>query len=122
MKVVWIGGPTAIAKFQLFAKDNPHHVLWSPDGKTLFYNPRPGGLESVSFRTQSTVSFGSAVAVPNKFQLGPMSAPRAYDITPSGKFVGLIPAGQTESYTTIAPQLQVVLNWFEELKQHVPTH
>ena len=45
---------------------------------------------------------------------------RAFDITPDGKFVGLIQAGQTESGAPIAPQIQVVLNWFEELKRLVP--
>jgi hypothetical protein len=35
--------------------------------------------------------------------------------------VGFIPAGQTETGASIAPQIQVVLNWFEELKQRVPS-
>jgi len=35
-------------------------------------------------------------------------------------FVGLIPAGETEFLTPIAPQIQVVFNWFEELNARVP--
>ena len=113
--------PATNSKSQLLANgDNPHEVVWSPDGKALFYNPRPGGFETVSITTGPTISFGNAVAVRKQFQLGPASSRRAYDITRSGKFVGLIPTGQTESYTTIAPQIQVVLNWFEELGARVP--
>jgi hypothetical protein len=33
----------------------------------------------------------------------------------------LFPAGQTESGSFAARQIQVVLNWFEELKVRVPT-
>jgi serine/threonine-protein kinase len=113
--------PATGAKFQLLAKgDNPHEVVWSPDGKALFYNPRPGGFESVSITTEPSFTFGNAVAVPKKFQLGPANARRAYDITPGGKFVGLIPTGQTASGPIIDPQIQVVLNWTEELKRLVP--
>jgi hypothetical protein len=60
------------------------------------------------------------VAVPQPFQLAPTSARRTYDITRGGKFVGLIPAGETAFLTPIASQIQVVLNWFEELKGRVP--
>jgi len=114
--------PATGAKYQLFAKgfDGPHEVVWSPDGKELFYNPRAGGFEAVSVTTEPTFAFGNPVALPRPFQLSPPAARRAYDITPGGKFVGLIPAGQTESGTPTAPQIQVVLNWFEELKARVP--
>lgn len=54
--------------------------------------PRLGGFEAVSVTTQPTFAFGNAVAV--------------------------IVAGQTD--LSIAPPIQVVLNWTEELKQHVP--
>jgi serine/threonine protein kinase/Tol biopolymer transport system component len=94
--------------------------LWSPDGKELFYNPGPGRFGWVSVTTQPTLIFGNPEAVPRPFQTGPRTERRAFDITPGGKFVGLIPAGHTGSGAPIAPQLQVVLNWFEELKRLVP--
>ena len=114
--------PTAGAKYQLPAKANESgtHPLWSPDGKELFYNPRPGGFEAVSITTQPTFAFGNPVAVPKPFQTGPPVVRRTFDITPSGKFVGLIPAGSTKSGALAAPQIHVVLNWFEELKARVP--
>jgi hypothetical protein len=45
----------------------------------------------------------------------------SYGITPpGGKFVVPVTAEQTESGTPTAPQIQVVLNWLEELKRLVP--
>ena len=73
-----------------------HEVVWSPDGKELFYDPGLGGFEAVSVTTQPTFAFGNAVAVPRPFQLAPRNSRTLYDITPGGKFVGLIPPGQTE--------------------------
>jgi hypothetical protein len=52
-----------------------------------------------------------------------LSDVRNYDITPDGKFVALVdPREPGVSGTSLAPEIQVVLNWFEELKQRVPTH
>jgi hypothetical protein len=95
--------------------------VWSADGKELFYNPRAGDFEAVRVTTEPTFAFGSAVALPRPFQLSPVEARRAYDVTTSGKFVGLIPVGQPEGTSQIASQIQVVLNWFEELKRLAPT-
>jgi Tol biopolymer transport system component len=115
--------PATGAKYQLFAKgsDDPHEAAWSRDGTELFYNPRVSGFEAVSVTTKPTFAFGNPVALPKPFPTSPASRRRAYDITPGGKFMRLFPAGQTESGTFAARQIQVVLNWSEELKQRVPT-
>ena len=47
--------------------------------------------------------------------IGTPEARRIYDITPDGKFVGLI----REGYGT-PEQIRVVLNWFDELTSRVP--
>jgi Tol biopolymer transport system component len=115
--------PATGAKYQLAANENssPHEVVWSPDGKKLFYNPRPTGFEAVSVTTEPTFAFGNPVAVPRPFPLSQPAARRAYDMTPGGKFLVLMPAGQTEAATLTAPHIEVVLNWLEELKARVPT-
>ena len=114
--------PPTGTRHQLFttAADNPHHQVWAPNGKTLFYNPRAGSFESVSVTTQPTVAFGNPVPIPRPFTTGGVAVRRPFDITPDGKFVGLLPAGQRDSGATTAPVIQVVLNWQEELKQRVP--
>jgi hypothetical protein len=44
-----------------------------------------------------------------------------YDIAPDGRLVGRITAGQMEYVRSQNDQIQVVLNWFEDLKARVPT-
>jgi Tol biopolymer transport system component len=115
--------PATGAQYQLATSQHgsPHGAVWSPDGKELFYNPRAGAFEVVRVTTEPRFAFGNAVTVPRPFQLSPPDSQRSYDITPAGKFVGLVPAGQTETGPPLAPLIQVVLNWFEELKERVPT-
>jgi hypothetical protein len=38
---------------------------------------------------------------------------------PDGRILAVVPAGQSQS-ASATPQIQVVLNWFEELKARVP--
>jgi hypothetical protein len=115
--------PATGAKYQLYAKDTDggHHVLWSPDGKELFYNPRPGAYEAVGVTRQPTFAFGNPVEVPRPFQTGPPQVRRPFDIVPTnGRFVGLGLPGQGSAGTLSQLEIHVVLNWFEELKARVP--
>ena len=99
--------------------------MWSPDGKELFFLTAQGSLAAVSIRTDPVFTFGNPVPLPitgfiNNDQ---GNVQRAFDITPDGKqFVVLFPADQHDSETTSAPQIQVVLNWLEELKRLVPAN
>ena len=97
-----------------------HHPLWSPDGKEMFFNPAPGLFAWISITTEPTVIFGKPEIGPRPFLTGPPTNQRAFDIRRDGKFVGLTEAGQTVSGTLIPHQIQVVLNWFEELKRLAP--
>ena len=94
--------------------------VWSPDEKEVFYNPAPGQFAWVSVTTQPTFGLGNPEMAPRPFQTGPPTARRPYDITPNGKFIGLIEVGQHVSAKPEPPQIHVVLNWFEELKRLVP--
>jgi serine/threonine-protein kinase len=113
--------PATGAKYQLVAKglDVPSHPVWSPDGKELFYNPRPLGLEVAGVSTTPAFAFGNSVPVPRPFQLSPPEQRRAYDMTPSGKFVARISPG-TETYGAAVQPIQIVVHWFEELRARVP--
>ncbi len=56
------------------------------------------------------------------FQMAAPAFERPYDISRDGQhFVGLIDAAQAQAGAPAAEQIQVVLNWFEELKARVPT-
>ena len=65
--------------------------------KGTVLQPGAGRFAWVSVTTQPTLTFGNPETVPRPFQTGPRTERRAFDITPDGKFVGLIQAGQTAS-------------------------
>jgi serine/threonine-protein kinase len=113
--------PATGTKYQITKAAGSHHPLWSPDGKEVFFIPGPTQLSKLSITTEPSFSFGDPVSVPNGgfVEEGPVST-RPYDITPDGKrLIGVIFGGQNSTGTPAQPQIHVVLNWFEELKQRV---
>jgi Tol biopolymer transport system component len=93
------------------------HPMWSRDGKQLFFRPGQGQFAHVSISSQPTFTFGNPVASLSGALIdsGP-TVQRPYDITPDGKLVGVI--GGIDA--GVASRIEVVLNWFDELKQRVP--
>jgi serine/threonine protein kinase/Tol biopolymer transport system component len=92
--------------------------VWNPNGRELFY--RSGDkLMAVDIATQSGFTFGKPrMLFAGQYQTTPVTFPN-YDVSPDGKrFLMLKPTEQAQAAHT---QINVVLNWFEELKQKVPT-
>ena len=115
--------PRTETEFVAPVDGDTHHPLWSPDGKELFYVGGPGISGSMSVTTQPSVSFGTPARAPRSgFTTGVPASVRTYDILPDGKhFLGVVPAGQTQAGSAAGPQqIQVVLNWFEDVKQRAP--
>jgi serine/threonine protein kinase len=112
--------PISAAKYQIHSggPNGDVHPVWSRDGKELSFSTGPGTFQAVSVNTESGFTFSSPAPIPRGGLLGTPNGPRNYDILPDGRFIGVVPAGQTQSLG--APQMNVVLNWFEELKQRVP--
>ena len=96
-----------------------HHPVWSPNGKELFYVYGASQFGSMSVSTQPSVSFGSPVHAPRSgFTTAVPAAVRTYDMMPDGQhFIGAVPAGQSRSGVPSGREIQVVLNWFEDVKQ-----
>jgi Tol biopolymer transport system component len=115
--------PPTGAKYQISKNaDAGHHPMWSPDGAELLFNPGQGSLNAVRITTQPSFTVGEAMPVPHPFQSATPNFERPYDITRDGQhFLGLIDAAQTQSGAPAAEQIQVVLNWFEELNARVPS-
>jgi hypothetical protein len=88
----------------------------------LIYSPRPGQLVAVSVTAQPAFTFGNPVPMARAFADRGSGFERNNDVTLDGKrFLGVVAAGQTTaSGAPAVSQIQVVLNWFEELKTRVP--
>jgi hypothetical protein len=120
--------PATGVRHQLFVKESsattsnsPHKPAWSPDGRQLFYIPRLGGLEAVNVTTHPSFAFSNALAVTRSFAPGAPNSRTLYDVTPRGQFLGLRPVATTNLLDFSVPRIEVVLNWFTELQQRVPT-
>jgi Tol biopolymer transport system component/predicted Ser/Thr protein kinase len=92
--------------------------VWNPNGRELFY--RSGNkMMAVDIATQPSFAAGKPrMLFAGQYEPTPFTNPN-YDVSPDGqRFLMLKPNEQAE----VAPtQINVVLNWFEELKQKVPT-
>jgi serine/threonine protein kinase/Tol biopolymer transport system component len=112
--------PTTGATYQITAPA-AIHPLWSRDGKELFFDTGPTGFAGVTVSTQPSFVFGSPVALPKggAVDLGPIG-PRNNDISSDGQRF-LVVVNATASPIGPAPQIEVVLNWFEDLKARAPT-
>ncbi len=88
---------------------------WSPDGRELFYRAGPA-MMSVAVETEPTFSAG----IPKTLFEGTYFAAVGpqWAVGSDGRFL-MIKHGSTSDRTAV-PRFNVVLNWFEELKERVP--
>ncbi len=98
--------------------------LWSPDGSELFYRPSPNPsdpvLNVVGIGTEPAFSFTSERQLPVQGFVT-FNNRRDYAIEPDGeRFVMVFPADLDNLGEAARPQINIVLNWFEELKERVP--
>jgi serine/threonine-protein kinase len=93
--------------------------VWSRAGSELFYRDFSGALLSVPVTPGPTLTPGRPVKIfegTGYFGAGAQGSGRTYDVAADGRrFLMLKETGQSQ-----APQLVVVLNWFEELRRLVP--
>jgi Tol biopolymer transport system component len=104
-------------KWQI-STDGGMEPVWNPNGRELFY--RSGGrMMAVEITTQPGFAAGKPrVLFEGQYQPTPVTFPN-YDVSPDGqRFLMLKPSELGQGAPT---QINVVLNWFEELKQKVPT-
>jgi serine/threonine-protein kinase len=116
--------PATGTKYQI-SKGPAHSPLWSPNGKEILYvrsAPPAGQLVAMSLTTHPSFTVGNPVAVPSgRLQLSAgLHVPRRFDIAPDGAVIGVVDSPQTTSGALAAARIEVVLNWFEELKARVP--
>ena len=100
--------------------DGGREPVWDPSEKELYYRDDTGDkLFKVSIITEPEVQVGSPeLLFEGRFLGNPSFWGRMYDISPQGDFFILIEEGEEMQS---AAQINVVVNWFEELKRLVPT-
>jgi serine/threonine-protein kinase len=93
--------------------------LWSRNGRELFFSSGDSRhILSVPVQYGTTLVAGRPQVLFEAAMEATLSG-RPYDVTPDGRFM-IIRRGPEESGGG-APDLKVVLNWFEELRRLVPT-
>ena len=92
---------------------------WSRDGREIYYKSATSPGMLVAEVTMEPFSASDPIELWDIVTRGGGS----FDVTADGqRFLVTIPAGTTETAGEPAtPRLNVILNWFEELKQRVPT-
>ena len=107
--------PTTGAKFQLERDGDPHSPVWLRNGKELYYARGPQANGVVPVRFEPGLVFGIPT---HPFGLANNNAPgthRIFDIMPDGNHMLTMVASEEEQ-SIDKPQVVVVLNWFEELR------
>ncbi len=93
--------------------------MWSPDGSELFFGVSFQQLIAVDIETTPAVTSGNPQPIP----IGNAGSTRSFDIMPDGeRFVATVPVSdeETEGDEATAAKINIILNWFEELKERVP--
>ncbi len=110
-------------KFPIISNEPAVFPLWSPDGQRLIFRssaPGRGLLTSVDVTTERGFpEFGSPEPLPVEDFVTVVYF-RSYDILPDGeRFIVVMPE-QGSVGRARSSKINVILNWFEELKERVP--
>jgi hypothetical protein len=94
------------------SSDGGSEAVWARSGELFYRNG--DNIMAVSTETTPTFKYGTPRLLFEKALLATLGG---YDVTPDGKRFLIIRSRETEQ---TGAQINVVLNWFEELKQRVP--
>jgi serine/threonine-protein kinase len=115
----WTGSRYQAPKLQI-----DFHPLWSADRRWLFYTrtAASGELTAVPVSLGPDVKFGTPDLIRATVTGDRLSnESRAFDVLPDGRFAGLTTVGGVSVGANPELRLDFALNWFEELKQRVPS-
>ncbi len=109
--------PAAGGTRKRISTDGGRAPLWGPDGKELFYRVE-GKMMSVAIETTPTFTHRAPVELfEGEYAAGNNLI--TYDIHPDGDRFLMVAPGEAETISSL-PQINVVLNWSEEVKARVP--
>jgi len=94
--------------------------LWNSDGRELFYYLPPGVMMAVTVETGPSFKAGRPKMVFRGNYPQPTDPGLQYSVTRDGRrFLMKKPVAATSDGS--ASQINIVLNWIEEIKQRVPS-
>ena len=100
-----------------------HHPVWARDGQALFYVPAAADMVRRGVvKQRALLGFREPSTWPGKLpNVNPFGAPRNFDVFPDGKrFIYTRPVNPA-SPGAEAPQIQVIVNWVDELRRQLMT-
>jgi hypothetical protein len=95
---------------------------WSANGRELFYLSIENSVMAIEVKTQPTFSLGVPSTLFKSIYSGQTNTSGTpWDISPDGKRLLMMKEpGSVASTAGGQRKINIVLNWFEELKQRVP--
>jgi serine/threonine protein kinase len=107
-------------KWQI-SSDGGSRPLWNRNGRELFYYVEPGTIMAVPVETGTSFSAGTPEMVFKGEYISPQSGLQ-YSVTPDGqKFLMIKNATNVQdSSVQMRRKINIIVNWFEELKERVP--
>ena len=111
--------PPTGAKYQV-PTDAGRTPVWSPSGREILFDSA-NRIAAIEVETAPTFKFGKPVLLPVQRPI--LGGPgRNFDVSSDGKqFIVVLP-GATSTGDPNRGQINVTLNWFEELRQRVPVN
>jgi len=107
--------PPTGAKYKISSKDGGDSPLWTPDGRQIVF-ATGRRLMAADVQTRPGFTFTEPKPLPIEIE---STAGRPYDITADGKQFLVMQLAEEQGVKT-SPQINMALNWFQELKQRVP--
>jgi hypothetical protein len=112
--------PSTGAIYQVPVEIGAAHPVWSRNGDEIFAGIAANRDAVIPVKTSPRFAFGQPVELARGARLaGVVFGRRNEDVMPDGRLLGVIYAGSTQSASLGTPQVAVVLNWFDELRERV---